>query len=299
MRKFMAWKQLVAWTDEEQAKRARPPMPYAVDLSRFPEDSGLRESFRESNCDAETQAFLDAVRLPSKAAAAFSGMLQAFCSRTTANSIANRGSMFVLSRANAQRLLEPLVPLSASEISSDRRALRLLDIGAGDGGVTAKLDGIFKTISATEASKGMQWRLWRRGYTVVNNFFEEPPYDCVSLFNVLDRCDRPISLLHEMKRATKPGGVCLLAVVLPWCPFVEDGPKQRAPTELLPMHGCGCCDHPTFEHCVATMVRNVFTPAGFEVLRWTRVPYLCEGDHTTEYYALDDAVFVLRPKASA
>lgn len=35
----------------------------------------------------------------------------------------------------------------------------LLDIGAGDGGVTAKLAPLFDSVHVTEASSSMRWRL--------------------------------------------------------------------------------------------------------------------------------------------
>lgn len=33
-----------------------------------------------------------------------------------------------------------------------------------------------------------------------------------------------------------------------------------------------------FEHHVASIVEQELAPAGFEVIRWTKLPYLCEGD---------------------
>jgi len=43
-----------------------------------------------------------------------------------------------------------------------------------------------------------------------------------------------------------------------------------------------------------SVVDKVLTPSGFEVVTWSRVPYLCEGDLQQSYYWLDDAVFVLK-----
>ena len=39
---------------------------------------------------------------------------------------------------------------------------------------------------------------------------------------------------------------------------------------------------------------EVFCREGFEVLSWSRVPYLCEGDHARSIYSLDDSVFLLK-----
>lgn len=41
--------------------------------------------------------------------------------------------------------------------------------------------------------------------------------------NLLDRCDKPISMLKHMYRLVKPGGLILIALVLPFEPFVEKG----------------------------------------------------------------------------
>ena len=40
----------------------------------------------------------------------------------------------------------------------------LLDLGAGDGAVTAKMEPFFNNVYATEMSLSMQWRLNQKGY---------------------------------------------------------------------------------------------------------------------------------------
>ena len=150
--------------------------------------------------------------------------------------------------------------------------------------------------------------------TPLSTLRSSPP--CVlSCLNVLDRADMPMSLLRALhaslvavdrfvagRCSDNQGGsgglppkkaVCLLALVLPWCPFVEGWSGHKEPTEPMPMSGGRCNQGAPFEAAVFTFVRNVLIPLGFRVVRWSRVPYLCEGDNTTEYYALDDAVFVL------
>jgi len=51
----------------------------------------------------------------------------------------------------------------------------------------------------------------------------------------------------------------------------------------------------TFEEQLSSLVRDVLVPVGFEVERFTKLPYLSEGDLSHSYYVLYDAVFVLRP----
>lgn len=103
-----------------------------------------------------------------------------------------------------------------------------------------------------------------------------------------------------------------MAVVLPFCPFVESGPawNQDDPDEELPVRSS------RWEHCVQDLVdkvtqerhslaggltdtsRQVFTPLGFQVRSFSRVPYLCSGLAADEpVLQLDDSVFVLVPTA--
>jgi len=51
----------------------------------------------------------------------------------------------------------------------------------------------------------------------------------------------------------------------------------------------------TFEEQVSSLVRDVLIPVGFEVERFTKLPYLSEGDLYHSYYVLYDVVFVLKP----
>lgn len=49
----------------------------------------------------------------------------------------------------------------------------------------------------------------------------------------------------------------------------------------------------TVEEQIGSFVTNVLEPGGFRVERFSRLPYLCEGDMEHSYYVLDDIVFVL------
>lgn len=54
--------------------------------------------------------------------------------------------------------------------------------------------------------------------------------DGIALLNVLDRCDTPFTLLAQLRAMLRPGsGRLILAVVIPFRPFVEDGKTHRAP----------------------------------------------------------------------
>ena len=66
-----------------------------------------------------------------------------------------RGSMFVFSRAQFQKLMG---------ISENWRAKRLLDLGAGDGKVTSVMEPHFDEVYVTEQSRTMRWTLQKKGY---------------------------------------------------------------------------------------------------------------------------------------
>lgn len=226
----------------------------------------------------------------------------------------------------AQQLGQPALPAN--------RAGALLDVGAGDGHVTAQLAALphvdRNRIVVTEVSCVMAWRLRRRGYRCVRtdnlDDIDGSGGDCmrhleagqtrrhfelVSCLNVLDRCDRPRYLLHQLRSRLRPGsGRLLLALVVPYRPMVETrtfpahrrrtGAARLTHTTGGPVRGSSRPPHErlhiggrTWEAQCAAFIQHELLPLGFRVLACTRVPYLCEGDYCRPYYELDDAVVVL------
>uniref|UniRef100_A0A8C4NG31 Methyltransferase 9, His-X-His N1-histidine n=1 Tax=Eptatretus burgeri TaxID=7764 RepID=A0A8C4NG31_EPTBU len=249
----------------------------------------LQPKFVQSEWDAETKAFL--VQSAEKSGWIFmqlthsllSTLLWPFLSQTTINGLLGRGATFVLSREQIGKLFN---------VGPSWRANTLIDLGAGDGSVTAVLAPAFREVFATEVSASMHWRLQQRGFRMLG--LEEWAahgcfYDVVSCLNLLDRCDRPWDLLAQARSALEPDkGRLLLAVVLPFDPYIEKGHSWQHPSQHLPVSG-----H-VWEEQVNSLARDVFSPAGLEIEAFTRVPYLCEGDLYSTYFTLDDAVFVLR-----
>ena len=116
----------------------------------------------------------------------------------------------------------------------------------------------------------------------------------------MDRIDKPWTFLRQARDLLTPKtGRLLLTVVLPFCPFVEKGTNRVRPKESLPMKGGTCKDNATFEESLAMLTKNVLTQVGFEIESWSKLPYLCEGNGEREYFALEDAVFVLKVKEDA
>ena len=258
-----------------------PVRYFAMDHSKLPTE--LSCSFVPSGDSPSALALVDHPDL-SWMSHYVGRVLRAIFSRTTANALLCRGHMHVLSTEQTHALLA----------GSPGPFKSLLDIGAGDGSALEYIRRAgFETVHVTETNYAMTWRLWGKGHKVVSG--REGKYDVVSCLNILDRCSHPYTLLRDLRRRLVPGtGRVLLAVVLPWCPFVE-GPRgiQMRPAEYLTLPGSTCKDWKGPEHAVSTFVSSILTPLGYNVEAWTKVPYLCQGDRLKKYYTLDDYVFAL------
>lgn len=250
----------------------------------------LQPLFVQSSLDRDTKSFLK--RSVEKSGWLFTQLYHSFVStvlspvvsRTSINGFLSRGSMFVFSAAQFQRLLR---------VGPEWTADRLLDLGAGDGGVTQIMGSHFREVYATEVSTPMKWHLQRKNYKLLgidewqHTGFK---YDLVSCLNLLDRCDDPLALLRDIHDSLVPEtGRLILAAVVPFQPYVEVGGQWQRPKEHLRIKG------KTWEEQVTNLSTEVFEKTGFEVEAVTRLPYLCEGDMYNDYYVLDDAVFVLKP----
>lgn len=167
----------------------------------------------------------------------------------------------------------------------------LLDVGAGDGGVTRFARPLFSRIVVTERSRSLRAALRRQGFRRVDHDLGEAPwpeperFDVVSVLNVLDRTPRPRSLLAHARDALAPSGQLVVSVPLPLRPIVYDGPRTLAPEESLP----DACEG--FEQGVTSLARDVLEPARLSVQRWTRLPYVSQGDSRQPFYVLDAVVF--------
>ncbi|XP_058262366.1 methyltransferase-like protein 9 isoform X1 [Hemibagrus wyckioides] len=251
----------------------------------------IRPLFVLSQLDGETQAFLE--RSVEKSGWVFTQLYHSFfssifspiISRTSINGFLGRGSMFVFSQEQFRQLLQ---------IRPDWKGEKLLDLGAGDGGVTDVMGSHFKEVYATEVSLPMRWQLQRKNYRLLEiDEWQKTgfQYDVISCLNLLDRCDEPSQLLRDIKNALVPGtGRLILAVVLPFQPYVEIRGRWVRPSEHIQVKGT------TWEEQVKNLSDDIFHTVGFEVEAVTRLPYLCEGDMHQDYYVLDDAVFVLKPQ---
>ena len=237
--------------------------------------------------DEETKAFIEA-----SIAQSDSWMIQSWYNlaktvlswfsytHTDMNGILQRGSMFVLSTRQFQMLLEQ----SQVELKDST----MIDLGAGDGQVTQKLAPFFQQIFATETSKPMQKLLKSQNIDVLPiDTWMNQTYDFIACLNLLDRCDKPLDLINDMKKSLNHKGLLLVALVLPFKPFVE-AKENFEPTQRL-----NITSDQTVGQQVLSVV-NIFQEFDFELVKWTRVPYLCEGDTVHSVYYLDDILFLFQ-----
>lgn len=219
------------------------------------------------------------------------GMLSLFTTKTNINGILNRGHMHIFSTSQLQKFMD--LPSDWNSIDKS-----VLDLGAGDGVVTEKLSTFYKNVYTTELSPVMQWRLKKKGFKVIDaqTWFEheiikEKKVDLISVLNLLDRHYNPkllLSQLHEVSLHT--GAPILMAVVLPIKQFVEFHPLSQKYTADTSISVKGR----TFEEQAQSLINDIFIPNSFEVIKFSKVPYLCEGDHVKAYYRLTDALFLLK-----
>ena len=70
--------------------------------------------------------------------------------------------------------------------------------------------------------------------------------------------------------------------------YLFAGPSFGPPSESLQIKGR------TIEAQIQSLHDDIFKAAGFEVIKFTRLPYLCEGDLHNDFFVLNDIVFVLK-----
>ncbi|XP_055609402.1 protein-L-histidine N-pros-methyltransferase [Uranotaenia lowii] len=222
-------------------------------------------------------------------------ILSFFMTQTDVNGILRRGSMFILSEVQFQRLL---LKSNFSEIHNNKmRSINVLDIGAGDGEVTLRfvnaLAALFPSSSiqlhATESSWIMRNRLSEKSITVLEDIQHLKDINFIACLNVLDRCIDPHQLLFDMYNGLAPDGRLLLALVLPYSHYVE---KNSSHLPLRPLF-----DHWP-NHTGVTMEQEIekffkqLESIGFRILSWTKAPYLCEGDLKQAFYWLNDIIVI-------
>ncbi len=301
--------------------------------------SELSCKFIQFNEDLETKEFIDSCYVKSEwfltqlFHSVMFTVLKFFMANTSINGLLKRGSMFVFSMQQFKSLIDFEATYGNVKLNS------LLDLGAGDGEVTAKMAPLFQTIYVTEMSYTMQWRLQQKGFKVLDvNTWDKIEldaraqenesiniektnkylkYDVISCLNLLDRCETPITLLKSIKDALVPNGLLVVALVLPFKSFYEYNRDNRPVEDLFDIRYSAQISNEVYkEHCMAMtnqtaqcaqpkpinpllsqisyLVNFVFKPIGFELVKFTKLPYLCEGNLSQSYFFMNDYVFVFK-----
>jgi SAM-dependent methyltransferase len=265
---------------EQQSAILRLLLRYDADVAAL--SPRLRERFVELACNADTDAFLEAA---------------ARGRHSWLRTRAHRVLRFFVSDFDANGLLDmyPLHIASTEQwrvLLGEQPAKRLLDVGAGYGGVTRTLLPFAEQVVATELSAPMARSLRRMGVEchqidVTEQNVPGAPFDLVSCLNVLDRTARPRRMLRRLVELLEPGGRLVLALALPYRPFYYVGSDTPEPLERL------ACAEPAWETAVSSLVEHELEPLGLRMLRLARAPYLSFGDTARNLYELDDALLVL------
>ncbi len=255
---------------------------YGCDRQRLA--PALADAFVELDADASTRAWIDrAIDNPqSPAITAARNAAMKSVSLYDANALVGAYSMRVLSAGQWRALLGP-APRG-----------RLLDIGAGDGGVTSELAELFDEVVTTELSGPMAQRLRAEGWACheIDLAVEDLPgggvFEVVSLSNLLDRMSHPLALLVRLRKLVTPGGRVAVAVPLPITQAVYSGTRTLPAAQSLPRRPRD------WEGAASVLYHEVFEPRGYRIESLSRAPYLCRGEAADPVKVLDDAIFVLR-----
>jgi SAM-dependent methyltransferase len=180
-------------------------------------------------------------------------------------------------------------------VPKEKQGGSLLDIGAGQGFVTSNAKGLFKSIVTTETSIGVAFRLWTKGFVckvkdvaLYPELFPQKSFDIISILNVIDRSERPNSLLRNSAEFLKDDGYIIIATPLPIRQAVWTTVWNEA-DESLGLVGQG-----GFEECLNDFVRTVLTPLGLEPTSIARLPYVCKSDDMDNMEWFDDAIIVCK-----
>ncbi len=283
------------------------PLRYAVELGQL--DPALRAAFVPSRLDTEGEAFLATAlgRKPPAWKHRLQRLLTFLMSDFDANGLLGIFPVFLLSTPSALTLLEPTYSVDGEDSApaggarnarAELARMRLLDIGAGSGDVTTRLLPLVAAIDCTETSRFMARRLRRRGLSCWHGeagsgkpgdpLKSAPAYDAIALFNVIDRCRQPRTLLAAARDHLPSGGRLIVSVPLPYEPFFYAAGSSREPEERLRVKS------PAWEAAASELWRQELEPLGLRLTAFTRTPYLSGGDGQAPAYVLDSAVLVCR-----
>lgn len=143
----------------------------------------------------------------------------------------------------------------------------------------------------TETASSMVKRLITREFSAHavdiskdSTYFPPNSFDVLSILNVLDRCERPKTLLRNAISFLKDDGALILSDSLP----LNQQIRSRAGSlEERINAGSG-----TWEKCLSSFYNEVIEPAGLVPIHVSRLPYTYKSSRAQPYVVLDDFVMV-------
>jgi SAM-dependent methyltransferase len=200
---------------------------------------------------------------------------------------------------NALLGTHPVYLLSAAHwahLLGERRE-QVLDVGAGNGNVTAELTAGSGRVFTTENSRFMCRALRARGFECERVPIDDPlpddrpalqgPFDVVACLNVVDRTSHPWRLLTAACRRVGVGGLLIVAVPLPLDPFYYRGGRVLTPAQRLPSLS-GTWE----EQCSGWVAALSAHLPELQLRSVSRAPYLSAGTPRQRLAVLDDVVLV-------
>jgi 2-polyprenyl-3-methyl-5-hydroxy-6-metoxy-1,4-benzoquinol methylase len=277
--------------------------------------------------DGATEAFLSEARIATNLQSAAHSLLKSFMSHYDANALLDIYRLHLLSPPQLDKLLQAADEAASeadglpSSTSALRRFASAVDIGAGDGSMAERLLlPIAEHITCTETARRMTERIKAKlpaercsvlDVDLSDDKYEgsAPPgleyggHDLAVLLNVLDRTNKPATLLRRTASLLKPGGRLVVAVPLPFHGVHYSGSSLRSPAErlhaarpgsLLPLASEDPQGAATdWCHDAAWMLTEVLGPhVPLQVRAFTRLPYISWGDVGTPFYVFDSLVAV-------
>ena len=155
---------------------------------------------------------------------------------------------------------------------------------AGDGHVTVtayrpsveswRNEASFGCVESLKSNPSIDHVHFETGLESISRSSQDRKFDIISMLNVLDRCDKPMSMLRDAKTLLANEGKLVVALTYPHRPFVveKDVIKAKQSETFLDLD-----TQETFEDFVDHCTDSVFAPNGYNVDIFTRVPYICAG----------------------
>jgi len=183
----------------------------------------------------------------------------------------------------------------------------VLDVGAGDGSMAESLlKPKSETIHTTETATRMIPKIESRGLKCFQIDLAKEDfaasmhneYDLMMLLNVIDRTDKPISLLKRMVGRLSRDGYFVIASPLPLRPICYDGATARHPSENFefPKNIIKNEFKDEWEDGASWFISNILPSFGLKPICFSRVPYVSGGDVSTKLYTHDDIVVICSKK---